>query len=152
MTRTGDRERRVPRKRLALLTAAALIAAAIESAREASRGDVVLLPIIAGAIVIFLLVIVRLLALVRQNERAVVRERVLRHANLALAQAPTPDERRPGMTYFLACFFAGFLTGGSFGTPKPLSTSSLRPAVLVRRLMKAAASALLADFETIAIW
>ena len=35
-------------------------------------------------------------------------------------------------------FFAGFLTGGSLGTPKPLATRSLRPAVLVRRLMKAA--------------
>ena len=89
---TPDRERRLSRQRLALLTAAALVAPGIELAREASRGDFDLLLIIAGSIVIFLLVIVRVLGLVRQNERTVTRERALRHANLALVKAPTPDE------------------------------------------------------------
>ena len=56
--------------------------------------------------------------------------------------------RRP-RGYF---FFEGFLTGRSFGTPKPFSTRSLRPAVLVRRLMNAAASAWFFVFFTIAIW
>jgi hypothetical protein len=49
-------------------------------------------------------------------------------------------------------FLAGFFFGGSFGTPNPLSTSNLRPALLVSRLMKAAASAWFGVFLTIAIW
>ena len=57
--------------------------------------------------------------------------------------------RRNGSDFF---FFLVFFFGGSLGTPNPLSTSSLRPAVLVSRLMKAAASAWFFVLLTIAIW
>ena len=48
--------------------------------------------IVGASIAIFLLVIVRVRGLVKQNERTVMRERTLRHANLALVEATTPDE------------------------------------------------------------
>ena len=89
---TSDRERRLTPQRLALLTVAALVAPAIDFIRDAGRGDLDLLVIAGASIVVFLLVITRVVGLVKQNERAVVRERALRAANLALVEASTPDE------------------------------------------------------------
>ena len=89
---TPDRERRLSRLRLALLTAASLVAPSIIFVREARRGDFDLLLIVGASIVVFLLVIARVLGLVRQNERTVTRERALRLANLALVRATTPAE------------------------------------------------------------
>jgi diguanylate cyclase (GGDEF)-like protein len=89
---TPDRERRLSWQRLGLLTVAVLIAPAIELVGEARRGDYDLVLIVATSIVVFLLVVLRVLGLVRQNERTVVRERALRHANLALVKATTLDE------------------------------------------------------------
>ena len=48
--------------------------------------------IVAASIVVFLLVIARVVGLVKQNERTVVRERALRLANLALVKATTSAE------------------------------------------------------------
>ena len=89
---TPDRERRLSWQRLGLLTLAALVAPVIELSREAHDHHYDLIVIVGASIAIFLLVIVRALGLVRQNERTVVRERALRHANLALVEATTTDE------------------------------------------------------------
>jgi diguanylate cyclase (GGDEF)-like protein/PAS domain S-box-containing protein len=89
---TPDRERALSWQRLGLLTLAALIAPLIELSREARGSEDDMLVIVAASIAIFLLVIVRVLGLVKQNERTVTRERALRHANLALVEATTPDE------------------------------------------------------------
>jgi diguanylate cyclase (GGDEF)-like protein/PAS domain S-box-containing protein len=89
---TPDRERRLSWQRLGLLTVASLVAPAIELVREARRGDVDLLVIVAASIVVFLFVIARVVGLVKQNERTVLRERALRLANLALVKATTPAE------------------------------------------------------------
>ncbi|MDX6560360.1 MAG: hypothetical protein QOD65_174 [Gaiellales bacterium] len=89
---TPDRERRLSWQRLAVLTAAALIAPAIEFTREAARGDFDLLVTVVASTAVFLLVIARVAGLVKQNERTVTRERALRRANLALVEANTPDE------------------------------------------------------------
>jgi diguanylate cyclase (GGDEF)-like protein/PAS domain S-box-containing protein len=89
---TPDRERRLSWQRLGLLTAASLVAPAIELVREAHRGDLDLLVIVVASIVVFLLVIARVVGLVKQNERTVTRERALRLANLALVKATTPAE------------------------------------------------------------
>ena len=89
---TPDRERRLSWQRLGMLTAASLVAPAIELVREAGRGDVDLLVIVAASIVVFLLVIARVAGLVTQNERSVEREHALRLANLALVEATTPAE------------------------------------------------------------
>jgi diguanylate cyclase (GGDEF)-like protein/PAS domain S-box-containing protein len=89
---TPDRERALSWQRLGLLTAAALVAPVIELSREARGGHYDLMVIIAASIAIVLLVIVRVLGLVKQNVRTVTRERALRHSNLALVKAVTPDE------------------------------------------------------------
>jgi diguanylate cyclase (GGDEF)-like protein/PAS domain S-box-containing protein len=89
---TPDRERRLSWQRLGLLTAASLVAPAIEFVREAHRGDFDLLVIVAASIVVFLLVIARVVGLVKQNERTVIRERALRLSNLSLVKATTSAE------------------------------------------------------------
>ena len=89
---TPDRERRLTSQRLGWLTAASLVAPVLVFIREERRGDFDLLVIVGASIVVFLLVIMRVVGLVKQNERAVARERALRHANLALVEATTPDQ------------------------------------------------------------
>jgi diguanylate cyclase (GGDEF)-like protein/PAS domain S-box-containing protein len=79
-------------QRLGLLTVAALVAPVVELSQEATRRDYDLMVIVGASMAIFLLVIVRVRGLVKQNERAVTRERTLRHASLALVEATTPDE------------------------------------------------------------
>ena len=89
---TPDRERRLSRWRLALLTTASVMAPAIEIVREFHTGDVDLLVIMAASMLLFLLVIARVVGLVRQHERAVSRERALRSAGAALVSASTSEE------------------------------------------------------------
>ena len=61
---TPDRERRLSRWRLALLTTASVMAPAIEIVREFHTGDVDLLVIMAASMLLFLLVIARVVGLV----------------------------------------------------------------------------------------
>ena len=89
---TPDRETRLSWQRLGLLAAATLVAPAIEFVNEARQGDYDEVLIISASILVFLLVVARVLGVVKQNERTVTRERALRHANLALVKAATPDE------------------------------------------------------------
>lgn len=88
---TPDRERRLSRSRLALLTGAAIIAPSIELVGEAHQGDYDLVVIVAASMVVVLLVVIRVFGLVKQHERAARRERALRIANLALVKAATPE-------------------------------------------------------------
>jgi diguanylate cyclase (GGDEF)-like protein/PAS domain S-box-containing protein len=91
---TPDRERRLSMRRLALLTVASVLAPAVELVRESDNGDVDLLVIVAASIVLFLLVIMRVVGLARQHERAVSRERVLGDAAVALVAAVSAAQVR----------------------------------------------------------
>jgi diguanylate cyclase (GGDEF)-like protein/PAS domain S-box-containing protein len=81
----SDPRTRLTRLRLALLGGACLIAPAIRFGQSVSNPDVLVL-IVASA-VLFLLVVVRMAGLVRQEERVVSRERALRGAGIDLVAA-----------------------------------------------------------------
>ncbi len=91
---TPDRERRLTSRRLALLSVAALMAPTIEIIREARAGNVDLTVVVGASMVLFLLVIVRVVGLAHQHERAVSRERVLGDAAVALVTAVTEGDVR----------------------------------------------------------
>ncbi len=76
--------------RLVLLASACLIAPAIHFAESLHNPDVVVL-IVASAL-LFLLVVARMAGLVRQEERAVSRERALRGAGIDLVAAADHDQ------------------------------------------------------------
>ena len=78
----------VSRTRFALLAGASLMAPAV-SGIQAVRGEAVDVPVIVGgSVVLFLLVFARLVGLLRNYERAMDRERILRKAGSALVAAP----------------------------------------------------------------
>jgi diguanylate cyclase (GGDEF)-like protein/PAS domain S-box-containing protein len=81
----SDARTRLTPLRLALLGGACLIAPAIRFGQSVSNPDVLVL-IVASA-VLFLLVVVRMAGLVRQEERVVSRERALRGAGIDLVAA-----------------------------------------------------------------
>jgi diguanylate cyclase (GGDEF)-like protein/PAS domain S-box-containing protein len=89
---TPDRERRLTGRRLLLLTVASVMAPSIEIVRQFGKGDGQLLVIIAASIVLFLLVIMRVVGLAQQHERAVSRERTLRDASAAFVAAVTGED------------------------------------------------------------
>jgi diguanylate cyclase (GGDEF)-like protein/PAS domain S-box-containing protein len=78
--------------RLTLLTAASLIAPAVEAIQELREGDMDLIVIIAASAVLFGLVVARMAGLVRQQERSVARERALSGAGAALVAATSREE------------------------------------------------------------
>ncbi|HEY7396916.1 MAG TPA: EAL domain-containing protein [Gaiellaceae bacterium] len=71
--------------RLALLALACLIAPGIHFVDELGNTD--LLVVIGASAILFLIVVLRMAGLVRQEERATARELALRHAGLALVEA-----------------------------------------------------------------
>ena len=87
-----DRQPRLTWSRLALLTAASLIAPGLLLAKELRRGDVDLVVIISASVVLFLLVVLRMAGLVRQRERSVARERALTSAGGTLVAAASRSE------------------------------------------------------------
>jgi diguanylate cyclase (GGDEF)-like protein/PAS domain S-box-containing protein len=87
-----DRQPRLTRTRLALLTAAALIAPAIEIAREVRRGDLDLIITIAVSGILFALVVARMAGLVRQRERSIARERILAAAAAEIMAATSREQ------------------------------------------------------------
>ena len=89
-----DRQRSLTGRRLALLTIASVLAPSIEIVREFGNGDVDLLVIVAASIVLFLLVILRVVGLARQHERAVSRERALGIGAATLASAVDESDIR----------------------------------------------------------
>jgi diguanylate cyclase (GGDEF)-like protein/PAS domain S-box-containing protein len=80
-----DTRVRLTSTRLALLATACLIAPGIHFAEELGNTD--LLVVIGASAILFLLVVLRMAGLVRQEERATARELALRHAGLALVEA-----------------------------------------------------------------
>ena len=91
---TPDRERRLTTRRLAVLSIASLMAPAMQIVQEAHTGNLDLLVFSAASMVLFMLVIVRVVGLARQHERAVSRERALADAAVALVSAVSEDEVR----------------------------------------------------------
>jgi len=80
-----DTRVRLTSTRLALLALACLIAPGIHFAEELGNTD--LLVVIGASAILFLLVVLRMAGLVRQEERATARELALRHAGLALVES-----------------------------------------------------------------
>jgi len=88
----ADREAKLTHVRLALLTGASLIAPVCILLKELHRGDFDLIVIICASIVLFGLVVMRMGDLVRQQERSVVRERLLSSFGTALVSSATREE------------------------------------------------------------
>jgi diguanylate cyclase (GGDEF)-like protein/PAS domain S-box-containing protein len=86
-----ERELRLKPLRLALLTVASLIAPLIEMLQEIEQTDDLVVVNLAS-IVLFGLVVARMAGLVRQQERSVARERILRAAGDALVAATRREE------------------------------------------------------------
>lgn len=78
--------------RLALLTAASLVAPAVLFFRDGIRNDVDMLVVVLAAMALFCLVVTRMAGLVRQHERATRRERVLSTAGAELVAATSRAE------------------------------------------------------------
>ncbi|HUO72464.1 MAG TPA: EAL domain-containing protein [Solirubrobacteraceae bacterium] len=72
-----ERQPRLTHLRLMLLTAAVLVAPAIEIIKELRRNDLDLIITIAVSGILFALVVVRMAGLVRQRERSIAQERIL---------------------------------------------------------------------------
>ncbi len=86
-----ERDMRLRPLRLGLLLTAAVIAPVIEVAQELMKTDR-LIVVNIGSIVLFALVVVRIAGLVRQQERSVKRERILRAAGDALVAATRRED------------------------------------------------------------
>ena len=86
----SDPRARLTPVRLVLLAGACLIAPGIHFAQSLHNPDVMVL-VVASA-VLFLLVVARMAGLVRQEERAVSRERALRSAGIDLVAAADQDQ------------------------------------------------------------
>jgi diguanylate cyclase (GGDEF)-like protein/PAS domain S-box-containing protein len=86
-----DRELRLKPLRLAMLMCASVIAPVIEMIQEIEQTDELIVVNVAS-ILLFGLVVVRMAGLVRQQERSVSRERILRAAGDALVAATRREE------------------------------------------------------------
>ncbi len=78
--------------RLSLLTGASLIAPVCILLKELRRGDLDLIVIICASVVLFGFVVMRMVGLVRQQERSVARERLLSSCGAALVSCATSEE------------------------------------------------------------
>src|SRR5919199_1330344 len=87
-----DRDPKLTPFRLVLLTAASLIAPAVELVHELDQADMDLVVIIGASAVLFGLVVLRRAGLVRQQERSVARERTRSGAGAALARPTSREE------------------------------------------------------------
>src|SRR5271154_1504098 len=86
------REAKLTPLRLTLLTGASLIAPVCIFLKELRRGDLDLMVIICASVVLFGLVVMRMVDLVRQQERSVARERLLSSFGAALVACATREE------------------------------------------------------------
>jgi diguanylate cyclase (GGDEF)-like protein/PAS domain S-box-containing protein len=88
----GPPEARLTPLRLSLLTGASLIAPVCILLKELRRGDLDLIVIICASVVLFGFVVMRMVGLVRQQERSVARERLLSSCGAALVSCATREE------------------------------------------------------------
>jgi diguanylate cyclase (GGDEF)-like protein/PAS domain S-box-containing protein len=87
-----DREAKLTPLRLSLLTGASLIAPICIFIRELHRGDLDLMVTVSASVVLFGLVVMRMVDLVRQQERSAARERLLGRFGAALVACATREE------------------------------------------------------------
>jgi diguanylate cyclase (GGDEF)-like protein/PAS domain S-box-containing protein len=87
-----DREAKLTPLRLSLLTGASLIAPVCIFVRELRRGDLDLMVTVSASVVLFGLVVMRMVDLVRQQERSAARERLLGRFGAALVTCATREE------------------------------------------------------------
>ena len=87
-----DREAKLTPVRLSLLTGASLIAPVCIFLRELHRGDLDLMVTVSASVVLFGLVVMRMVDLVRQQERSAARERLLGRFGAALVACATREE------------------------------------------------------------
>ncbi|HTU79360.1 MAG TPA: EAL domain-containing protein [Solirubrobacteraceae bacterium] len=87
-----DRQAKLTPLRLSLLTGASLIAPVCIFLKELHRGDLDLIVIVCASVVLFGLVVMRMVDLVRQQERSVARERLLSSFGAALVACATREE------------------------------------------------------------
>jgi diguanylate cyclase (GGDEF)-like protein/PAS domain S-box-containing protein len=87
-----DREAKLTPLRLSLLTGASLIAPICIFIRELRRGDLDLMVTVSASVVLFGLVVMRMVDLVRQQERSAARERLLGRFGAALVACATREE------------------------------------------------------------
>src|SRR5205807_7972640 len=87
-----ERQPRLTRVRLILLTAATLIAPVIEVVKEVRRNDLDLITTISVSGILFALVVARMAGLVRQRERSIERERILAAAAAEIMAATSRQQ------------------------------------------------------------
>jgi diguanylate cyclase (GGDEF)-like protein/PAS domain S-box-containing protein len=87
-----DREAKLTPLRLSLLTGASLIAPVCIFLKELHRGDLDLMVTVSASVVLFGLVVMRMVDLVRQQERSAARERLLGRFGAALVACATREE------------------------------------------------------------
>ncbi len=93
--------------RLSLLTGASLIAPICILLKELRRGDLDLIVIICASVVLFGFVVMRMVDLVRQQERSVARERILSSCGAALAACATREEMQQSALGVIAPLLEG---------------------------------------------
>jgi diguanylate cyclase (GGDEF)-like protein/PAS domain S-box-containing protein len=103
----GNREAKLTPLRLGLLTGASLIAPVCILLKELRRGDLDLIVIICASVVLFGLVVMRMVDLVRQQERSVARERLLSSCGAALVACATRDEMQQAALEVVAPLLEG---------------------------------------------
>jgi diguanylate cyclase (GGDEF)-like protein/PAS domain S-box-containing protein len=87
-----DREAKLTPVRLSLLAGASLIAPVCIFLKELHRGDLDMMVIVCASVVLFGLVVMRMVDLVRQQERSVARERLLSSFGATLVACATREE------------------------------------------------------------
>jgi diguanylate cyclase (GGDEF)-like protein/PAS domain S-box-containing protein len=102
-----DREVTLTPLRLSLLTGASLIAPVCILLKELRRGDLDLIVIICASLVLFALVVMRMVDLVRQQERSATRERLLSSSGTALVSCATREEMQQAALEVVARLLEG---------------------------------------------
>src|SRR5271166_4274368 len=105
------REAKLTPVRLSLLAGASLIAPICILLKELKRGDLDLIVIICASVVLFGLVVMRMVDLVRQQERSAARERILGSCGAALAASATREEMQRAAIEAVARLLGGRGTG-----------------------------------------
>ena len=102
-----DREAKLTPLRLSLLTGASLIAPVCIFVKELHRGDLDLMVTVSASLVLFGLVVMRMVDLVRQQERSAARERLLGRFGAALVACATREEMQQSALRVIAPLLEG---------------------------------------------
>ncbi|HEY7831002.1 MAG TPA: EAL domain-containing protein [Solirubrobacteraceae bacterium] len=102
-----EREVQLTPLRLTLLTGASLIAPICVLLKELRRGDLDLIVILVASIVLFGFVVMRMVDLVRQQERSAARERLLSSCGAALVGCATREEMQKAAFEVMAPLLEG---------------------------------------------